>query len=260
MAPGGELGHHGAHVGAEPRLRRGAGALVREAPLGQPDQRRDRGGAGLELVGVGVTQRTDPLGETVRGKEHLHRFGGGEALQRLRHAAGDRREELGMVAPAPHQRGLQPAAGRLEQLFLVGADGHGGVVRREHDSDGAPVAVGDDALHCAPDIRMPVPHSHVHGKALAELPLHGGGLRLGEPADRRAAADLGIARLQVGDELRRRGPAATHIEQVWLDFVQACRPPVGHQQHRDPLTHHAPTPPPLAPLPAASPAARRAPG
>src|SRR2546422_7043278 len=89
-------------------------------------------------------------------------------------------------------------------------------------------SVRGDAIHRVPDVGVPVTHPHVDGKPRAEPPPHGGGLRLGELANRRAAADAGVARRDLREELGRDGAPATHVEQVRLDLVEAPpapRPP-----------------------------------
>src|SRR5437867_11641605 len=87
------------------------------------------------------------------------------------------------------------------------------------------------SLHDALPI-LPVAHPHVDGKPRAEPPPHGSGLRLGELANRRAAADAGVARRDLREELGRDGAPAAHVEQVRLDLVEARRSAVRSEERR----------------------------
>src|SRR5207248_5849475 len=112
------------------------------------------------------------------------------------------------------------------------------------------------------DVGMPVTHADAHGEAVAQQPLDTSRLRLRELANRRAAADPGVARLDLRHELRAHRPAAAHVEEIGLDVVQAVRSAVRHEEYGDGLrlSRHAPTPPrPAAPRSAFR-GARRGPG
>src|SRR5207245_7459350 len=106
------LRHERSRLGPEPRFRRRARALKREVPRGEPRPPGDRSRADAQLGRVLVATRQDALGKAVRGEEHLHRLGRGESLQGLRYALRDQIQELGMITPAAHQRGLQPTGCR----------------------------------------------------------------------------------------------------------------------------------------------------
>ena len=260
MALSGELRHERSRLGPEPRFRRRARALKREVPRGEPRPPGDRSRADAQLGRVLVATRQDALGKAVRGEEHLHRLGRGESLQGLRYALRDQIQELGMITPAAHQRGLQPTGCRIEQLLLVRADRHRRVVRGQHDADRAPMTLRQHPLHHVADVRVPVTHAHVDGEPLAKHPLHAGRLRFGELADRGAPPDPGVSGFDLVDELRAGRPATAYVEQVGLDLIQASRSAIGHQQDRDLLTRHEPTRPRPGRDPQASPGGRRARG
>src|SRR5579884_4198009 len=73
-ARAGQLGEHDGGVGAEPRFRGGAGALVGEPPRAEPRPPGHGGGAGAQLLRVGVAGREDALGKAVRREDHVHRL------------------------------------------------------------------------------------------------------------------------------------------------------------------------------------------
>ena len=255
----GKLRHDRACLRPKPRLGRRACALKGNPPGGKSDALRDGCGARPQLVGVGIAGREDALGQAVGREQDLDRARSREPLERLGDPRGNGVEELGVVTPAPHQHGLEPPGGGLEQLLLVGANGHRRVVRREHDPHDPPMSIRHDLLDHFADVGMPMPHPHVDYEPLIQRPLHTGGLRLGEPPYGRAAADSRVPLSDLLHELGGSRSPTPHVLQVRLDLVEACRAAVRHQQHGDSLSRHAPTPPPPAgPLPASR-GERRAP-
>ena len=234
---------HGPGVRLEPRLGEMPRALPREVPLAgaQPQAPRQRLSGPTQLVGIWVAGLQDLPREAVRREDHLHLQGGREPLQHLGEVLMQGLEVLQVLAPAPHQRELEPPAGGLDQPLLVSADRQRRIVGGHRHGDDAPMAVAHDALHRVLDERMPVPHADVHREPqrLGE----GRGLRGCPAPQRRAAADLRVMAADLGHQLRARRAAAADVEQVGLDVVQRFRPAIGHQDDRVRLTRHGPAPP-----------------
>ena len=179
-----EIGHQGARLWPEPGLRRGARALIGEVPHVQSGALCHGRGARSQLGRVGIAARENPLGEAVRGEQHLHRGGRWEPLQGLRYATGDGGEKLRVLAPAPHQRDLEPPGRGGEQLLLIRAHRHRGIVRGQHDPHQAPLARGDDLLDAVGDVGTPMTHADAHREAVAQQSLDPRRLRFGELAQR----------------------------------------------------------------------------
>jgi len=76
----------------------------------------------------------------------------------LNNPSGDCVEELGMVAPAPHQRRIEPPCGRVEQLLLV-APTTSPVVRASTIPHHPPVSVRHDLLDHVVDSAVRLPKS-----------------------------------------------------------------------------------------------------
>src|SRR2546430_13983761 len=115
-------------------------------------------------------------------------------------------------------------------------------MRRQRDAHETPLACRDDPLDRVANVGMPVTHADVHGKAVPEQLLDGSRLRLGDPADRRAAAHPGGPLPHLPRELGAHLPAAANLEQIRLRLLPALLRP------RLPEPHH-PFFPPYAPAP-----------
>src|SRR5438270_8834977 len=136
-----------------------------------------------------------------------------------------------MIPPASHQRTVEPVARGLQQLLLVGTDGHVRVMRRHRNADDAAVPGADDLLHRLVDEWLPMTHADIDAKACAKRLRDTGCLRPSQLENRRTAADARIASAKLLNELRRRRATTSDIHSIGPDVIQFCGPAVCPDEH-----------------------------